>query len=46
MSIKLDLTVWSYYYYHHHPNPFKPSQFLEEDPEVQKGKVTCTNEME
>lgn len=38
MRIKLDLTICSYYFYHHH-NPFKPSQFLEEDPELQRGKV-------
>lgn len=38
MSIKLDLTICSYYFYHHH-NPCKPSQFLEEHPEVQRGNV-------
>lgn len=35
----------SHYYGLHHNNLFKPSQFLEEDPEVQRSKVICSNEM-
>ena len=45
MSIKWDLTIWSDYYHHCYHNPFKTSQFLEEDPEVKRGKVTCPKEM-
>lgn len=46
MSTKFELTtIWSYCYYHHHYNPSKPSQFLKEEPEVQRSKVTCPKEM-